>query len=195
MVTLSELAQALVSTNGKNHKRKKTKIITTRITNITEHRAPETFLSVDLIIKNNTLYVPSNGQSPNKILFDIDPIYSSPLVLGEIVKNIEKFLNQPVRELSDEETLKLLKAKSKKNIPLLRATDSSTLKDLDKTAIYYSIETRNNGSEWVVFLNNPKEKYFTHELSVTFPIETPLEKLVQVVLTDAKKYPHVFRGK
>ncbi len=188
MNELSKFAQAFGSSNVSKDARKKSKMTITTIPQPEE----ESFVSKSIIftICNGKAYFPTKATGIDGFRFDIEPIHISSLEKGDISKNIKRAIEHTPNRISDEESLKLLHSKKPKDQPILRVTDSSSFLNLKRKSISYCVSIQNNGTEWKILFHNPKENFFSSDLAQTFPIDTPIEKLVEVILEDSKKYPH-----
>lgn len=179
----SHFAQALKEQVQNPHDRKQSKVSIIH---------PEKMIPTKtayIIIKDGIFFVPFNGVTYEGDSFLIEPIYSAPLRLKETVPLVEKVLNESKKMLSWDKAEQLLKAKDTDQDALLRATKSKSLKNLEKTAVFYSIQSIKDNTAWVLFLHNPKsKKELDPDLMLEFPIETPIEKLVKIILEDVKKY-------
>lgn len=147
--------------------------------------------SAGLIIKDGFVFILSNGKSETGLRFSVDPVFTSLLLAEDVVKNVKKVVNSDYEKVTKEQVDKLLKAKTPKDSPTLRATHSSSWRNLGKTAVSYSIQPIDGETKWALFLHNPKRNYLSSDDMLEFPISTPLEELVKIILEDVKKYPHV----
>jgi hypothetical protein len=197
MSDTSKLAQAFGTTHISKDTRKKSKVTVTKIIDPEEEEwqqeRKKDYPHAVIYIKNGVVYVPSVGKDPNRVLFNVEPIYTSLLEVSRITENLKKVFSEKPKHLTMEETLKLLTSKKPKDQPMLQATKSTSLLNLRKTSISYMIQAENKGKEWIVFFYIPRKRYFDTRFSQTFPIDTRIEKLVEVILEDAKKYPHALQ--
>jgi len=164
------------------------------VTKIAQPVKVERYHSARIVIKDGIVFVLSNGKSETGLTFSIDPIYSSGLVVAQVLANVTKVINSEYIILTQEQVNRLLKAKTPKDSPTLRATHSSSWKNLRETAVFYSIHPTDSEAKWSLFLYNPKRNYLSSDDETEFPISTPLEELVKIILEDVKKYPHVLKS-
>jgi hypothetical protein len=189
MTPVSPFAEALTKQVQAPKPTRQTKITVTR------NAKPEVktrYASAYLIIKDNTVFVPSNGKTSTGLSVDISPVYSIAINDQSLLGIIEKVLKSPRKKLTSEQSEELLRDRMKKTHPVLRATHSSSWRNLYKTAAFYSIQTIENETKWLLFLHNPNPQKNNSPLE--FPISTPLEELVKIILEDVKMYPHVLKN-
>ena len=159
------------------------------VTNISTPPPERRLASVRLLVKDGKVFIQSNGKSESGLKVTVEPIYECPLEVAAITGVVTQVAHTKYRVLSQEEVDHLLDPKNLKSSPILKATHSKSWRDLDRSAAFYSIQTIESETKWVVFFHNPTKK--TAYISRKFPISKPLMELVKIILEDVKKYPHV----
>lgn len=159
------------------------------IRNISPPPPVQRFASVYLVVKDGRAFIESNGKSESGLTVTTEPIFECPLELEAITTAVTQVAHAGYRLLSHEELDRLLNPKNPKNSPILKATRSTSWRSPKRSAAFYSIQTLDSETKWVVFLHNPTKK--ARYISQEFPISTPFETLIEVILEDVKKYPYV----
>lgn len=157
-----------------------------------EVKAEDQLSSAFIHIKNNRAVIPSIVEVEGRVFPSIfnDPILISPLTQSALSEAVKKVIFTSEEKITEGQARQLMQLGKKGKHPLLRATNSTSWRNLNKTAVFYSIQTNKDTTKWLLFLNSDtKGKYREKQ----FPIETPLEELVKIILEDVKRYPHVLR--
>jgi len=188
-VSISPFALALKKIDEHPQQNRQTKITIEKIS----PEKKERYSSAYLTIKNGVVYLPSQAKVPGWLGYLIEPIYQSKLNLRDLTEIITKIITTPDKIISREEGDLLFLSGKKGKHPLQIATKSTSWRNLDQTSIGYSIQTINDETKWVLFLHNPepKKRKLTDQYRLVFPISTPIEELVKIILKDVKKYPQV----
>ncbi len=162
-----------------------------RIT-VTSYQPPPTkdseYADVRIVFKDGRAYFPSRGRDEQKLIWAIAPVFESPISLSSIVPIVEQIIYTPYTKLTDNEAKAIAARKTMKTDPTLKATRSTSWRNLYKTTVSYLIQTIDEDTEWLIVLHNPTKGKAN---CIKLPIGTPLEELVKIILEDLKKYPHV----
>jgi hypothetical protein len=145
------------------------------------------YLSYAVIIAmKGKAYLATKGLTEAGYYHDIDPVYVTNLCLDELVKAVEHlFLTGnpriPTPSLHD------LDYRSKKNDPMLRATNTKSWKELAINAMWYTIALRKD--KYFLYIQEPDNKYKGYfkvdpVKTYSFPPETKLQDIVKIVLDD-----------
>ena len=146
------------------------------------------YADVRIVFKDGRAYFPSRGRDEQKLIWAIAPVFESPISLSSIVHIVEQIIYTPYTKLTDSEAKAIAAKKTMKTDPTLKATRSTSWRNLYKTTVTYSIQTINEDTDWLIVLHNPTKGKANR---IKLPIGTPLEELVKIILEDVKKYPHV----
>lgn len=158
---------------------------------ITPEKKDPNFPPVYFYIKDGKVFIPTVAKVHKRFSgFMMEPIYQSSLDQSELTQTVKKVITAPRVAITPEKRDELYKLGRKGKHPLFKATGSTSWRNLDKNSLHYAIHTiedeTQNEMNWLVYLNEDKPNQ-SRELS--FPIQTPVEELVNAILEDIKRYP------
>lgn len=108
----------------------------------------------------------------------------------KLTQTIKAVIFVPPKNISPEEAEAIHSLVEKDEHPLIKATSSNSTRNLNNTSVHYRIQTNRDETEWVLSLNKDIKGIYA---SLPFPIETPMEKLVTVILDHVQQFPRVLK--
>ena len=144
---------------------------------------------VGIYVGRSKAYVPTQAQYESGIFVDVEPVYIAALITDEMTQAVQAVKDAGHIRLPDPETREeFLRRKD----PVLAATKARNWKELAQKGASYTVgwtekEVRIDMSR----LDKKGRWEYDPEKVRTLPPDTPLEKIVEIILEDIKTRPEL----
>jgi len=144
--------------------------------------------SVSIVIWQGKAYVPGQARIEAGMWMDVEPVYVSEIELGSLKVAVEKVLSfgHPLLPTPTQEDIKRMKS------PLLAATKARSWKDLARAGASYGVDWTDQHVRVDMSYRDKQGRWQNDPAKVrTFPLDTPLEEVLAVILEDIRSRPEL----
>lgn len=144
--------------------------------------------SVSIIIWQGKAYLPCQARIEAGMWMDIEPVYVSDIDLSGLKVTVEKVLSfgHPLLPTPSQEDVKGMKS------PLLVATKARSWKELARAGASYGVDWTDQHVRVDMSYRDKQGRWQNDPAKVrTFPLDTPLEDVLAVILEDIHSRPEL----
>lgn len=144
--------------------------------------------SVSIVVWQGKAYLPCQARIEAGMWMDVEPVYVSDIDLGSLQVSVEKVLSfgHPLLPTPTQEDVKRMKS------PLLAATKARSWKDLAHAGASYGIDWTDQHIRVDISYRDKQGRWQNDPAKVrTFPLDTPLEDVLAVILEDIHLRPEL----
>ena len=144
--------------------------------------------SVSIVIWQGKAYLPCQARIEAGMWMDVEPVYVSEIELGSLKMVVEKVLSfgHPLLPTPTQEDIKRMKS------PLLAATKARSWKDLARAGASYGVDWTDQHVRVDMSYRDKQGRWQNDPAKVrTFPLDTPLEEVLAVILEDIRSRPEL----
>lgn len=144
---------------------------------------------VGIYVWRSKAYVPTQARYESGIFVDVEPVYIAALITDQMTQAVQAVKDAEHIRLPDPETREeFLRRKD----PVLAATKARSLKELAQKGASYTVGwTENEVRIDMSRLDKRGRWEYDPEKVQTLPPDTPLEKIVEIILEDIKTRPEL----
>jgi len=147
--------------------------------------------SVDIVVWRGKAYCPALGRFPSGIYAAIEPVYEAELELDSLIAAAEKILALGISHLPEVTAEEWRKRKS----PILKATKARSWRELGRTGASYGISWTEQHIRVDMSYRDKQGRWQNDPAKVRiFPLDTPLEDVMAVILADIRTRPEVWEA-
>lgn len=144
--------------------------------------------TVDIVVYRGKAYLPALGQFPSGIYTAIEPVQVAQLTMDDLASAARKILERgisPLPEVTAEEW-------RRRSDPLLKATKVRNWKELGRNGLSYGITWTDQHICVDMSYRDKQGRWQNDPAKVrTFPLDTPLEDVLAVILEDIRARPEL----
>lgn len=144
--------------------------------------------SVSIVVWQGKAYLPCQARIEAGMWMDVEPVYVSDIDLDSLQVSVEKVLSfgHPLLPTPTQEDVKRMKS------PLLVATKARSWKDLARAGASYGIDWTDQHIRVDISYRDKQGRWQNDPAKVrTFPLDTPLEEVLTVILEDIRSRPEL----
>lgn len=144
--------------------------------------------SVSIVVWQGKAYLPCQARIEAGMWMDVDPVYVSDIDLDSLQVSVEKVLSfgHPLLPTPTQEDVKRMKS------PLLAATKARSWRDLARAGASYGIDWTGQHIRVDMSYRDKQGRWQNDPAKVrTFPLDTPLEEVLAVILEDIRSRPEL----
>ena len=145
---------------------------------------------VGISVWRGKAYLPVEARIESGMWMDVEPVYTAGLNAEELLSAIEKVLAAGHPRLPDPTREEMRQRKD----PVLRAARGRSWKELARTGASYTVGWTDKEIQVTMSRLDKKGRWeYDPDKMHTFPVDTPLQDIVDVILEDIQSRPEVWQ--
>lgn len=143
---------------------------------------------VDIVVYRGKAYLPTLGQFPSGIYAAIEPVQVAKLSVDDLVDATKKALARGISQLPEVTAEEW----RKRSDPILKATKARSWKELGRIGTSYGMSWTDQNIRVDMSYRDKRGRWQNDPAKErTFPLDTPLEDVLAVILEDIRSQPEL----